>query len=143
MLGYTQNPRAVDKMGQITLIEIVFLMLNLRPGMMVRDKSFNIILNTNPIKFEKFTVQYTNFLWVWIFGWFGLSGRFTFCPQSESDHLTSLGNSCNSGGDWCWKRRIYMLICFISLMDGAFLKIQNLAARSKKKKLTFIFSPIL
>lgn len=60
--------------------------------MMVRDKSFNIILNTNTIKFEKYAGPTHQFLMVQIFGWFGLSGRFTFCLQFESDHLTSLGN---------------------------------------------------
>lgn len=39
---------------------------------MVRNKSFNIILNTNTIKSEKYAVQYTNFLCIQIFGWFGL-----------------------------------------------------------------------
>lgn len=62
--------------------------------MMVRDKIFNIILNTNTIKFEKYVAYGLGF-----FEWFGLIGRFTFCLQSESDHLTSLGNSYNSGGD--------------------------------------------
>lgn len=50
-------------MGQITLIETAaFLMLSLRPRMMVRDKIFNIILNTNTIKFEKYVAYGLGFL---------------------------------------------------------------------------------
>lgn len=54
-------------MGQITLIETMFLMLSLRARLIVRDKCFYRSLTTNPIKLSTIVVKYKIFLWVWVF----------------------------------------------------------------------------